>query len=96
MDYVKTQVPKKRTSLGFNWHHDAKLEVVHGRHASHTYVPYWDVLGVYFKLTWVIGITSQSVKFCGEFQELCEKTMIYHHTISQYHIEANMLIKWMV
>jgi hypothetical protein len=36
---------------------------------------------------------NQGMKFHGEFQELCEKTLINHCTISQYHFEANELIE---
>jgi len=32
---------------------------------------------------------NQSTKFHGEFYELCEKTLIDHHTISQDHLEVN-------
>jgi hypothetical protein len=40
--------------------------------------------------------THQGIKFSGEFQELCEKTLIDHCTTSQDHHEANMLTKQMV
>lgn len=31
-------------------------------------------------------LTNQSKKLCGEFQMLCEKTLIDHHTTSQNHL----------
>jgi hypothetical protein len=30
--------------------------------------------------------SNQSKKLCGEFQKLCEKTLIDHHTTSQNHL----------
>jgi hypothetical protein len=39
---------------------------------------------------------DQGMKFCGEFQKLCESSLINHCTISQYHHEVNELPKWMV
>jgi len=39
---------------------------------------------------------NQSIKFYGEFQELCEKTLIDHHTISRDHPKANELVEQMV
>jgi hypothetical protein len=36
------------------------------------------------------------MKFHGEFQKLCEKTLINHCTTSRDHLEANMLVEWMV
>jgi hypothetical protein len=41
-------------------------------------------------------LTNQSTKFHGEFQELCEKTLINHCTISQNHFKVDMLVEWMV
>jgi hypothetical protein len=38
-------------------------------------------------------IIDKSTKFCGEFQKVCEKTLIDHHMISWDHLEANMLAK---
>jgi hypothetical protein len=41
--------------------------------------------------------TNQNTKFYGEFQKLCEKQIIDHHTTSQNHLsKVNGLIKWMV
>jgi hypothetical protein len=39
---------------------------------------------------------DQGKKLCGEFQELCDKSLIDHHTTSQDHHEAYKLVKWMV
>jgi len=39
---------------------------------------------------------DQGTEFCGEFQELCEKTLIDHRTTSQDHPEADGLVKQMV
>lgn len=39
---------------------------------------------------------DQGTKFYGEILELCRKTLINHHTISQDHLEANKLTKQMV
>jgi hypothetical protein len=39
---------------------------------------------------------NQNEKFRGEFQKLCEKTLIDHRTTLQDHFEANGLTKWMV
>ncbi len=33
--------------------------------------------------------TNQGIKFCGEFQKLCEKTLIDH-------FKVNKLVEWMV
>jgi hypothetical protein len=41
-------------------------------------------------------LTNQNTKFHGEFQELCEKTLINHCTTSQNHLEVDGLIEWMV
>jgi hypothetical protein len=41
-------------------------------------------------------LLDQSTKFYGEFQKLCRKTLINHHTISQDHFEANKLTKQML
>jgi len=40
--------------------------------------------------------TIQGMKFRGEFQELCEPSLINHCTTSQYHHEVDELAKWMV
>jgi len=39
---------------------------------------------------------DQGTKFHGEFQELCEKTLINHHTTSWNHLEAKGLMEQMV
>ncbi len=39
---------------------------------------------------------DQGIKFCGEFQELCEKTLIDHRMTSWDHPKANMLVERMV
>jgi hypothetical protein len=36
------------------------------------------------------------MKFCGEFQQLCEKTLNDHCMTSWYHLETNGLAKHMV
>ncbi len=41
-------------------------------------------------------LIDQGMTFSGEFQELCEKTLIDHCIISQDHLEANELVEWMV
>ncbi len=38
-------------------------------------------------------IIDQGTKFYGEFQKVCEKTLIYHLMISQDHPEAGMLVE---
>jgi len=38
-------------------------------------------------------LIDQGMKICGKFQELCEKALINHYTISQYHLETNELIE---
>jgi hypothetical protein len=40
--------------------------------------------------------TNQGMKFCGDFQKLCEKTLISHWTTSQDHIKADGLVEQMV
>jgi len=40
--------------------------------------------------------TDQSIKYHGEFQELCEKTLIDHHVISWNHPKGDKLVEWMV
>jgi hypothetical protein len=40
--------------------------------------------------------TNQGTKFQGDFQDLCEKTLIDHQSISQYHFEADRLVEQMV
>jgi hemoglobin-like flavoprotein len=41
--------------------------------------------------------TNQSKKLYGEFQNLCEKSLIDHHTTSQNHLnKVDGLAKWMV
>jgi hypothetical protein len=39
---------------------------------------------------------DQGTKLCGEFQELCEKSLIDHHTTSRDHPNAYRLVEWMV
>ncbi len=39
---------------------------------------------------------DQGMKFRGEFQELCEKALIDHHTASWDHLEADGLVEQMV
>jgi len=40
---------------------------------------------------------NQSKKLWGEFQKLCEKTLIDHHKTSQNHLsKVDGLAKWMV
>jgi hypothetical protein len=41
-------------------------------------------------------LTDQSTKFHGEFQELCEKTLINHNKISPNHLETEGLMERMV
>jgi transposase InsO family protein len=41
-------------------------------------------------------LTDQDMDFQGDFQDLCEKTLIIHWTISRDHPEANGLAEWMV
>jgi hypothetical protein len=41
-------------------------------------------------------LTYQGTKFCGEFQELCVKTLIDHCMISQDHLEVDGLVERMV
>jgi hypothetical protein len=41
-------------------------------------------------------LTNQGTKFRGEFQKLCEKTLIDHCMTSQNHLEAYMLVERMV
>jgi transposase-like protein len=44
-------------------------------------------------------LTNQGAKFCGKFQELCEKTLIDHQTTSHLHktiLKWTWLTKWMV
>ncbi len=36
------------------------------------------------------------MEFYGEFQDLCESSLITYCIISQGHLEANMLVEWMV
>lgn len=38
-------------------------------------------------------LIDQGMEFYGKFQELCEKALIDHYTISQNHLEANELIE---
>ncbi len=38
-------------------------------------------------------LIDQGMEFYGIFQELCEKALIDHYTISQNHLEANELIE---
>jgi len=40
--------------------------------------------------------TNQSIKIGGEFQKLCEKTLINHCTTSWNHSKVDGLIEWMV
>jgi hypothetical protein len=39
---------------------------------------------------------NQDMEFQGDFQELCEKTLIDHWTTSQDHFEVDGLVKQMV
>jgi hypothetical protein len=41
-------------------------------------------------------IIDQGMKFCGEFQKVCEKSVIYHHMTSQDHPETDVLVEQMV
>jgi hypothetical protein len=41
-------------------------------------------------------LIDQGTKFCGEFQKLCEKTLIDHHTTSQDCFEIDGLVERMV
>ncbi len=41
-------------------------------------------------------LINLGTKFHGEFQELCEKTLIDHHTTSRDHLEVDRLAKRMV
>ncbi len=41
-------------------------------------------------------LTYQNTKFHGEFQELCEKTLIDHCTTSWDHFEVDALVEQMV
>jgi hypothetical protein len=41
-------------------------------------------------------LPNQNTKFHGEFQKLCEKTLINHYMTSQNHLEVDGLIEWMV
>jgi hypothetical protein len=41
-------------------------------------------------------LTTEGTKFHGEFQKLCEKTLINHHMISQNHFEIDGSTKWVV
>ncbi len=41
-------------------------------------------------------LTNQGTKFRGEFQELCEKTLINHCITSRNHPEANRLVERMM
>ncbi len=41
-------------------------------------------------------LTNQSTKFHGEFQELCEKTLINHCTTSWNHSKVDELVEQMV
>ncbi len=38
-------------------------------------------------------IIDESTKLCGDFQKICEKTLIDHHMTSRDHLEANMLVE---
>ncbi len=40
--------------------------------------------------------TNQATKICEEFQKLCERTLINHHTTSWDHFETNELVEQMV
>ncbi len=40
--------------------------------------------------------TNQGMELCGEFQKLCEKALINHHTNSQHHPKVKWWTKWMV
>jgi len=39
---------------------------------------------------------DQGMKFCGEFQKWCQKTLINLHMTSQNHLKVDGLIEWMV
>jgi hypothetical protein len=41
-------------------------------------------------------LTNQGMKSCGEFQKLCEKTLINRCTTSQDHHEVDKLVEQMV
>jgi hypothetical protein len=41
-------------------------------------------------------LIDEGTKFCGEFQELCEKALVDHCTISQYHPKVDVLTEWIV
>jgi len=38
-------------------------------------------------------IIDENTKLCGDFQKVCEKTVIDHHMTSRDHLEANMLVE---
>jgi hypothetical protein len=42
------------------------------------------------------NFTNQDMKFHGESQKMCEKTLIDHHTTSRDHHDANKFIEQMV
>ncbi len=55
---------------------------------------------LYKAFTWLGTLTkvlnNEGVEFHGEFQKLCEKTLINHHMTSQDHREINGLVEWMM
>jgi hypothetical protein len=59
-----------------------------------TYAFLNEILNRFGALTKVI--IDQGTKFYGEFQKVCEKPLIYHHMISQDHLEVDVLVEQMV
>ncbi len=48
-------------TIGARWHGEVDLEAILGWHASAYYVLCWDVLRMYLRATWVVGIPTLTI-----------------------------------
>ncbi len=59
-----------------------------------TYVLLYKVFTWFGTLAKVLN--NENMEFHGEFQKLCQKTLINHHMTSRDHHEVNGLVEWMM